>query len=186
MHPTRTVLLLTATLALTTALSGCLGGGDVEIYVKDAPTDEFESVFITFSKVAVHEGDEGEAEEGGGEPDTEGAGWTTVFEGTEEIDLLAFSEPDQKALLGEEGLSAGTYNQIVITVDSARGIKTDGSEIDIEVTTGWVRVVRAFEISDGGTTQVTIDFDLDRSLVDQGPRGWSLNPVVGQVTVEEA
>lgn len=181
--------LLITLLFLLVTFAGCVGDdeGRVTVYVRDAATDEFSSVFITFSKVAIHQDDEGEAQEGGGEPDTEGSGWETVFEGSKEIDLMAFAGADARAFLGDANLSAGTYNQIVITVDEARGIRaSDGSEVGITVTTGWVRVVRAFQITADETTRIVLDLDLDRSLVQQGPTGgWRLNPVIGQVVVEE-
>lgn len=182
-------ILVTLILFLAAGLAGCVAEdeGRVAVYVKDAASDEFSSVFITFSKVAIHEGDsEGSAPAEGEEPDTEGDGWTTVFEGSKEIDLMAFSGSDARAFLGDANLSAGTYNQIVITVDDARGIQfSDGSEVDIEVTTGWVRVVRAFEVSADETTRIVLDLDLDRSVIQQGPTGWRLNPVIGQVIVQE-
>ncbi|MBW3581523.1 MAG: DUF4382 domain-containing protein [Euryarchaeota archaeon] len=178
-----------ATLLLLVTFAGCVGDdeGRVTVYVRDAATTEFSSVFITFSKVAIHQGDEGEADQSGDEPDTEGSGWETVFEGSKEIDLLAFAGADARAFLGDANLSAGTYNQIVVTVDEARGIRaSDGSEVSITVTTGWVRVVRAFQVSADQTTRIILDLDLDRSLIQQGPTGgWRLNPVIGQVLVEE-
>lgn len=185
----RTSVLATLLILLAATFAGCVAQdeGRVTVYLKDAATDEFSELYITFSKVAIHRGDDDQAEgQEGEEPDTEGEGWETLFDGSREIDLLAYSGADARAFLGDANLSAGTYNQIVVTVDDARGIRADdGSEVDIQVTTGWVRVVRAFEIDADQTTRIILDLDLDRSVVQQGPTGWRLNPVIGQVIVQE-
>lgn len=189
------VTILAALLLVGPAFSGCLAGdggsGTAAFYVKDAPSDDFAHVNVTFTKVSVHaaEGDEdgNETDDGdGGAPDSSGDGWETVFEGERTVDLLDYNASEARALLGVGELEAGTYNQVVIHVSSAHGIHADdGSQENFTVTTGWVKLTRAWTVQENATTHVTADIDLDRSIVRMGPNGYRLNPVVGQVLVEQ-
>jgi hypothetical protein len=70
---TSKILIIAASLVLT-ALAGCTGpadGGDesgdsqVAFYVKDAPSDEFDGVFVSFTKVEVHKTGGGDGVESG-------------------------------------------------------------------------------------------------------------------------
>lgn len=78
---------LMVALMMGIAFAGCLGGdGSASVYVRDAPTDEFESVNVTFTHVYVHEGGEDEedgeddGDEAGGQDDAGGApGQTLAF-----------------------------------------------------------------------------------------------------------
>lgn len=202
------IVVVTASLMLTAGLAGCLGGtGTATIFVKDTHIDDFESIEITFSAVHVHEGDSEDGggsgdqgdqggqgmqgasfqtfQESGARPDTEASGWTTVSEETKTIDLLDFNASDARAFLGQANLSAGTYNQIVVDVDSAVGTKNDGSTVSFTVTTGWFRIVRAWQVEADQDTRIVIDLDLEQSIVKQGTDDWRFNPVIGQVLVED-
>jgi hypothetical protein len=197
---------LAAILLLGPAFSGCLGGdgegtGTAAFYVKDAPSDDFDHVNVTFTKVSVHaaggedsdgnetdDGDGNETDDGeGGAPDASGDGWITAFEGERTVDLLDYNESEARALLGAGGLEAGTYNQVVIHISSAHAIHSDdGSREELDVITGWVKLTKAWTVEANGTTHVTADFDMDRSIVERGPQGHALKPVVGQIIVEES
>ncbi len=179
------MIILAAVALLGPAFAGCVtgdgGDGSASFYVKDAPSDEFEHVNVTFSQVQVHFAGNGSD---GNESD-EGE-WITVVDEERTVDLLNFQEENSRAFLGEANLTAGTYTQIRVTVDDAYGISADdGSREDIVVSRGTVKVVRSVEIAEGEETRVILDIDLDRSLREQGNGQWRMTPVIGQTIVEE-
>lgn len=60
----QTRVLFMVALMMGVAFAGCVGGdGSASVYIRDAPTDEFESVNITFTHVYVHEAGDDEDEE---------------------------------------------------------------------------------------------------------------------------
>lgn len=177
---------LIAVLILSLALAGCLGGnnGEVTVYAKDQPTDDFQSIFVNISEVSVHQSADAEESEDG---------WIVLVDTTQEVDLLSYRSEDARAFLGDEELEEGRYSMIQLTVTDAHGIENDGSEVDIEVSSGTLRLARSFNVTADETTRIVLDFDLDRQgvLTQQGGQGgqegggWRMTPVIGQVFVEE-
>lgn len=170
---------LVAVALLGPSFAGCVqggaGSGTGAIYVKDAPEDEFSHVNVTFTSVRVHRGGNDTGE------------WVTVAENAtgREVDLLAFSGADARALLGASELPAGTYNQVLINVSDAYGIDKDsGDRVDFTLTRPQLRLTRAWQIEENQTTHVIADLNLDRSIVRQGQGQYRFNPVIGQVIVE--
>jgi hypothetical protein len=117
-------------------------------------------------------------------------GWIVVVDTTRSLDLMAFSEAESKAFLGDTELTAGRYTQVRVHLSEAWGIRaSDGEREDIELANPTVRFVRSFQVSPGATTQIVIDVDLDRSVKSYGPphapHGWRMIPVIGHVAVAE-
>lgn len=168
----RTLLIAFALLAVS--LAGCTasGSGTASIYVKDAPTDEFDEIHVVFTKVEVHAGNE-----------TDGA-WITVYENAtgQDIDLLDASG-DRAAFLGEAELDSGDYQQIRIHATGAYGIQ-NGSRIDFQLAPTPLKVVQSFTVDADRETRIILDFDLDRSIVKMGPNGYRMTPVIGKTTTE--
>lgn len=166
---------LVGILLVVPALAGCAatgGEGAVTTYVKDAASDDFQEVQITFDEVEVHFA--------GNET------WVTTVTESRTVDLLSFDESASKAFLGEANLSEGRYTQIRIHVTDAYGIDNNGDRVDITVTQPTAKTAGTFEVVEGETTQVTIDVDLDQSLHEQGPQGWRLTPVIGRIDVRQS
>ena len=168
-------LVLIAITLFAVALAGCTasGSGTASVYVKDAPTDEFDEIHVVFTKVEVHRSG-----------DNETGGWTTLYENAtgQDIDLLDASG-DRAAFLGEAGLDAGRYQQIRVHATEAYGIQ-DGDRVDFALAPTPLKVVRSFEVEADRETRIILDLDLDRSLVQMGPNGWRMTPVIGQTTTE--
>ncbi len=175
LRPSTTLPLGLLTVAL---LAGCTGDGEgsASVFVKDAATDDFSEVHLNFTRVQVHEA---------GTDENGTAGWTTLFENAtgQDVDLLN-ATGDRAAFLGEADLAAGRYTQIRVEVADAYGVLTDGSTVPITVSSGTVKVVRSFTVEADRESRIVIDFDLDRSLREQGQGEWRLTPVVGKATVE--
>lgn len=175
-------LALFAVFALAaTAFAGCTesGQGSASVYVKDAPTDEFDEIHVVYTKVEVSRA---------GDNETDG-GWVTLFENATgaDVDLLS-ANGSRAAFLGEETLEAGRYGQIRVHVLEAYGVR-DGERVDFRVPSGTLKVVRSFEVEAGMETRIVLDFDLDRSLKETGNGDWIMTPVVGKTlatVVEDA
>lgn len=183
---------------VASALSGCMAGGSdegqVSFYVKDAPSDEFQSVFVTFSRVDVHRAggsdddsnetepsqdhnETGENATGEIEPEEAGgSSWTTIVNETQAIDLKQF-QGDARAFLGSQNITAGKYTQIRIFVDEAYGI-SNGTRVNFTVPGGALKIVRPWTVEAGAVTELTVDFELDRSIQTSGPGEYHLKPVM--------
>ena len=161
---------LSATLLLTAVLTaGCTtdaAAGSVSLYVKDAPEDDFDEIFVTFTDASVHSAD--------------GDAWQTIVEnGTGiTVDLLD-ANGTRAAFLGESELAPGNYTMIRINVTQAYGMK-DGERIDITVSSG----KRPFDVEEGMETRIILDVDLEGSLLQQGNGDWRMTPVIGSIRAE--
>ncbi|MFA5943399.1 MAG: DUF4382 domain-containing protein [Candidatus Thermoplasmatota archaeon] len=192
--------LLAATLSLAFLLAGCSssgGDGSASVYVKDAPTDEFDEIHVVFTKVEVHAaGDDGDDaddsedsttddNETDGDDDNSTAGWRTLFEDSAGVDVdLLNASGTHAAFLGEADLPAGKYTQLRITVTEAYGID-NGTRVPITVSSGTLKLNHPFDVEEAAETRIVLDIDLDRSLHQQGGGAWRMTPVVGSVEAEE-
>ena len=186
---------LLACLALVAALTaGCAdsGEGSASVYVKDAPTDEFDEIHVVFTKVEVHAagegGDEDDEDDAGGdgnETDNSTAGWKVLFSDAAGVDVdLLNASGTQAAFLGEAELAAGRYTQLRVAVKSAYGM-ANGTQVPLTLSSGTLKLNHPFTVESGAETRLVLDFDLDRSLHQQGNGAWRMTPVVGSVTAEE-
>ena len=132
--------------------SGCTtqpGTGNLVLKITDQPGLNIEEALVTISNVQVHIPSE----------DNE-SGWVTVVEGPVEYDLVELIGVEQ--VLGETTLTAGIYTQIRLEVESAL-VTIDGEQHDLDIPSGSVKLVRAFEIREGETTELILDFDAQES-----------------------
>lgn len=171
------------------AFAGCVGSapasaGTASIYVKDAPTDDFAEIHVVFTKVEVHAAqDEGDHE--GDEVSPDGGSWITVWENStaQDIDLLN-ATGDRAAFLGETELGAGNYTQIRVYATAAYGIDHDGERHDFALAPTPLKVVRSFQVESGMETRIILDYDLHRSIVQMGPNGYRMTPVIGKTITQ--
>jgi len=96
-----------------------------------------------------------------------GAGWFTIVEGPVTYDLIEIK--DIKEFLGQKELTAGKYTQIRLTVESAK-LMISGEEKPLEIPSGSIKLVKNFNIADGGITVLTIDFDAEKSVHQAGSK----------------
>jgi len=145
------------------------GTGSLQVRVTDAPGDAT-AVLVTVSSVQVNVQD--------AEDDSDS--WITVVEGPVTFDLVELDGVE--AVLGESDLAVGKYGQIRLEVGEVELRIPGGTFITARVPSGTLKLVGGFEIKAGAVTGVTIDFDLDRSLVEQGNGGFLFKPVVKLIT----
>jgi hypothetical protein len=202
-----TVAAMAGTLAFAiTALSGCLNAsatGTTAFFVKDAPADNFTHVYVSFTKVEVHQvqaanatgtdaqgdhqsredgrfGPEAEASEDHGEHDAQDRAegpWLTILSRNVTVDLKAFSG-NASAFLDSAQIPPGSYNAIRLTVTAVTGVLANGTTVPVKVPGGALRIRGEFTVVAGKETDLTLDFNLARSLRQTDDGAYILKPVV--------
>ncbi len=179
------VTLLTAMLAL----SGCGGGGDdapatgttgtVNVALTDNPACGFNHVWITVQQIRVN------SSATAGDQD---AGWQTLTLATpQRVDLLSLTNGVLQQL-GQFPLVAGQYQQIrlVLSANGNSVVPTaasgaDGAEIALSTPSAaqsGYKVVGNFSVQANTLTDLILDFDACRSIVQKGNGTYGLKPVV--------
>ena len=190
----------------TAGLVACGGGsgsssgsdsGSLTVGVTDAPVDEADHVYVQFSSITLKPSD---AEEDGGDGDGEDdSGDNPAFEEIEfdepkRIDLLDQQNGDSKLLIENESVPAGDYDWIRLGVDlgpDSTFIEIGGKTFELGcpscAQTG-LKLVSGFSVTDGGSLDLTIDFDLRKSIVETGNSGddkYKLKPALRLVETDE-
>lgn len=98
------------------------------------------------------------------------------------IDLVELAKTKEFSKLGLTTLAAGKYTEIRLYVNSASATLADGTVVDLKIPgkNNIVRVVRPFSIIAGQTTQITMDFDAQHSVIKTG-NSYILKPVVARI-----
>ncbi|AXI03761.1 DUF4382 domain-containing protein [Aquirhabdus parva] len=180
------VTLVTAALALT-ACGGGGGGNDapasnsgtVNVAITDNPSCGFNHVWVTVQQIRVN----GSATAGDND-----AGWQTLTLATpQRIDLLSLTNGVLQQL-GQFPLSAGQYQQIRLvlvangnTVVPTTATGADGTEVALSTpsaTQSGYKVIGNFTVQPNTLTDLVLDFDACRSIVQKGNGAYSLKPVV--------
>jgi len=106
-----------------------------------------------------------------------------VISSTEqEFDLLYLKT--NPTAIAQASLQAGHYNQIRMPIVSGRIVVTENGvdvEYPLDIPSSEVKIPVQFEIVSGGTTQIILDFDAEKSIhvVKKGKNdGYQLRPVV--------
>ena len=151
--------------------------GTLRVSLVDGPAciEGLESLYLLLEDVQVHQ------QEDAGE-----MGWFSVLPDTltaEErtYDLLTLVD-GVSAVLGEEELPAGSYSQIRLIVEDAWMV-VEGDSVDVFIPSGMqtgVKLVHGFTVDPGVLTELTLDWDACRSLVETPPGSgeWLLKPTI--------
>ncbi len=142
--------------------------GTLAIQVKDAPA-QWSSITVTFSQVSVHPATADNASD-----------WITLNLTTTQIDFLALGNLTK--LLALDRVAPGTYTQVRILVQSVEGVPSAGAPVMMSIPDGELKTTTPFTIRGGGTTTVTLELDLARSIRDANGV-WVFTPVLGPVSV---
>ncbi len=186
-------------------LAGCMGEalmpgensipdkGTLKLYLTDAPGD-YLSIDILISRIDAHiaETEQEQTQEGflnflnkdsyGTEEDV-GGEWVTLinWDNGLPIDLIELEE--QTVLLSTNELEAGTYTQLRVFLAGEASITIEGEEIieDLiipsEAQTG-IKLNHPFEIIEGQTTELTLDFDAQESIFINGNEEYMMRQTI--------
>jgi len=164
-------LLLLAALAF-----GCHGGssptaprpeGRLTVRLTDAPIEAVSSVDVFVTGLMVKRS---------GEPAMRIVGEIGP------IDLLTLQGTTME--LVSLGVEAGDYEFVQIELDPARSsvVETASGETrPLAISSSEVKVLSGFTVPEGGEAVVTLDFDVEASLLQLGNGDWRLTPVILRV-----
>ncbi len=142
--------------------------GSLAIRIHDSPST-WSHLTVSFAEVAVHPANV-----------TNSSQWVTLKLETTRIDFLELGNLTQ--LLALDRVAPGKYTQVRIIVSAAEGILSTGAPVTLSVPDGVLRTITPFTVYGGGTTTVSLDLDLARS-VHQANGVWIFSPVLGPITV---
>lgn len=195
----RTLTILAA-MALLSLFIGCGGSGGGSSESTDASSTGTLSMsmtdakpmlpagvsncFVTIDEVLVH---------------SSGGGWESLpmVQTPFRIDLLQFADGNTTEFVPPVALESGKYTQIRLSVISARLRFNDDPDSDVEITIPSENLKTDknfdFDVSEGAAVDITIDFDLSKSILVEGPAvnpSFKLKPVLhivetaGAATIE--
>lgn len=182
---------LTSAAGAVALLSACGGGGDagrgtLQVSLTDAPSCGYDNVYVTVSKVRVHQSP------GAGESD---AGWQEiVLAQPKKIDLLTLTNGVLENL-GEVSLPAGRYTQMRLvlgpnnsTSPTANSVVVTGNAGEVALETpsaiqSGIKLNHSFDVAAGSQVSLVLDFDACKSIVTKGSGsgGYALKPVINVI-----
>ena len=139
------------------------------------PVEDVEQFFVTFTEVLAHKS---------------GGGWMSLplaVEPEYTIDLLQFYGGNATELVPPVELETGKYTQIRLVVSKAE-IVIDGDPYPVDISSNDLKTDKNFDflVEGGGAADITIDFDLSKSIVVTGLNEYKLKPVLHIVDTFEA
>ncbi len=161
-----------------------LSTGTIEVRVTDAPPEygNIKNIWVTVvdseeEGIAVHRAAADQEDEGE---------WITIpINGENPFDLILLDKEGIDALLGDAQVIAGKYTQIRMTIEEVTVIfegDTEEEDDDIEklakLPSGKLKFIQPFEVADGETTIILIDFLADKSLTVTGKGDVIFKPVI--------
>jgi hypothetical protein len=178
--------------ALTAALAACGGGGSgggegsLRVALTDAPSCGFVHVWVTIEKVRVHQSSSASDSD---------AGWTDLtLAAPRRVDLLDLTNGVLEEL-GTTNLAAGQYSQVRLVLSSNGTTGTSTVANAVQPTGGAVTALSTpsaqqsglklqahFEVAAGQQSDLVLDFDACKSIVQAGNSGkFILKPVLSVV-----
>jgi hypothetical protein len=185
-----TYLAMVVVILVSVIMAGCTtapaGQSTLVIAVKDAPktTDigTITSLTLDFGEVSVHRASPGqtaaerdEEMEATESDDSDNAGWIVVVSQPRTVDLMQFT--DVSEVIGQKDMEPGTYTQIRLKIDSGT-ITVDGTGHTIAVPSGTLTLNRGFVLYPNETTTLTLDFNVEKSVIRTGSDQYMLKPVI--------
>jgi len=162
--------------------------GTLSLSLLDAPTDEYQAVYVTINEVQVHMAD-GDWEVVGSPEKTynllelvngvrEQMGLTELETGHyTQMRLIIGDDPDSGINIFSQSHPFANY--MIDLADNYRELK-----IPSGLQTG-IKIVHGFDISENQTTELILDFDASKSIVKAGSGKWLLKPTIKVLDTEE-
>jgi hypothetical protein len=189
-----TYLTLVVLILVSVIIAGCTtvpaGQSTLVIAVKDAPkTPDIGTIThltLNIGDVSVHrvsanqtviENDEEmDATES---DDSDTAGWIVVVSQPQTVDLMKLTNVSE--VIGQKNMEAGKYSQIRLKIDSGT-ITVDGTEHNLAVPSGVLKLNRGFVLQPNQTLKLTLDFNVEKSVIRTGSDQYKLKPVIAVIS----
>lgn len=168
--------------------SGPSGSGSLRVMLKDSPFHDASAVLVTFNEVSVHQ-----------DTDADFTPLKFAADATSRTcDLLRLQKDSAQDVLGIGTLDAGHYTQVRLSVAEAKLylgapstgdacgpglIPPAGTPNPLTIPSGEVKLNREFDVPEGGTTLMSLDFDGDHSIIQTGNGSYMMKPVIAVVSV---
>lgn len=163
------------------------GTGALSVSLTDSSGCGFDNVFVTIRKIRVHKSSSANDSDGG---------WVDITpQGAPlKVDLLTLQNGVTTGL-GVSPLSAGHYTQVRLYLEKNTGAKLNnyvvvgGVSHAIFVPSGFqtgIKIIHEFDVTDGVTEDLVLDFDPCRSIVRSGNGTYHLKPVITAVLMKIA
>ena len=175
-------------------MSGCItapvGQSTLVIAVRDAPKTTGSGTItylgLNISEVSVHQASanqtatETDEEMTATESDDSGtAGWTVVVNQPQTVDLMRLT--DVSEVIGQKTMEPGKYTQVRLKIDSGT-IAVDGTDHDLAVPGGVLKLNRGFVLKPNETLKLTLDFNVEKSIIRTGSDQYKLKPVIAVIS----
>ncbi|NYT21906.1 MAG: DUF4382 domain-containing protein [Methanomicrobiales archaeon] len=171
-------------------IPGPAGQSTLIVAIKDAPkttgTGTITELLLNISEVSVHRASAGQTSPDTDEEmeavesdDTSLAGWTVVVNRTQTVDLLELTNVSR--VLGQKTMDAGTYTQIRLKIDSGT-ITVDDTGYPLTVPSGVLKLNRGFVLEPDQTLTLTLDLNVDKSVIRTGSGQYMLKPVFAVIS----
>jgi hypothetical protein len=154
------------------------GMGRIEVRVTDAPPENIAEIWVT---VVDSEEEDGVVVHKAGTDEDGDGGWIPIdiSEGKNPFELLALGEGGIDALLGWSDVEPGKYTQIKMTIEKVEILFEGETEfVEAELPSGKLKFVRPFDVVDGETTIIKLDFIAEKSMTVTGQGKVIFKPVV--------
>lgn len=172
--------------------------GTLKVYVTDAPPrEEVTSIMVTVSEIQVHKAvaeQETEQQQSGTENQTQeqeqqqtqlGEGeWLTIklSDNTITFDLLKIKGVER--FVGTSEVEEGKYTQVRLVIDKVQVKLESGDLQDATLPSNELKIVHPFDVIEGETTVLVIDFEADKMVTVTGANKIIVKPVV-KLTVRQ-
>ena len=172
------------------------GKGTLKIYLTDTPEkngddDDYENIFIFISRIEAHFVETYVEQQDAGVADGSIKGnWPVIVEwsGGFEVNLLELE--GKYIFLASALLPAGKYTQLRVFLEDQATIVVNGEENNLDVVNGeeldipsveqtGIKLNHPFEITPDYITELTLDFDVNKSIIKTGNGDYKLKPVIG-------
>lgn len=184
-----TLPLLALALSVSLLLNACGGSdtstssaktGTLNVVMTDAPSCGFDHVYVTVNRVRIHSSDSA---------NETADGWQDIVLPLPlRIDLLSLTN-GVLLHLGQTPLPIGHYQQVRLMLDANSSthplansiVPTGGSEQPLDTPSAMqsgIKIIHAFTVHADSLTDLVLDFDACRSIMQRGNGSYGLQPVV--------
>jgi len=141
--------------------------GVVEVHVTDpGPSGDITSISVTVCAVEIHKAGNEEGE------------WIPLDVTMPTFDLIELKEGGLEKILASGDVTAGKYTEIRMTIEKVEVTLGEGETPEATLPSSELKFVRPFDVAEGQTTVLTLDFDADKSVTVTGAGKAIVRPVV--------